>query len=500
MNERAQELFRTACGLSAPLVLDCEGPEPSTSTPIALDLPFVLIGRHPRSDLVLEHPEVSRRHAILQAVADQLFVFDLHSRSKLFWDGDDVAREQGWLDDARSIKIGPYRIRRCSHTIDAKMHGDVAPILDPVAGNRPDAHSPPRAALELPIRMVNGPGQWPIVGWIALVGRAEPCQLVLTDDSISRFHAILIRTPMGVWVVDLLTREGVHVNGQRVRWAWIAQGDALQIGRFTFILRYETEPDQISRADVPIEAGADLSHFTGTELAVRPKVFGGGRALPPVPYRNRPRGGLQPTMPAPAYPAPGLSPSSMAPWQPSLVPAHAPVPMVLWQQQMQMMELFHNDMMFMMQMFIAMHGQHLASVRDEIAKVQQLTQELATLQGKLGNRSGSPEVERAGKGDQQARARMPGEPGQQKKRDGQPVSGDTQKNAGLQGPNSTPALGAPRAGKHDPRASKGASPPGPKRQAPADPSVVHERLTERIAELQRERQGYWQRILSALNN
>ncbi len=348
--------------------------------------------------------------------------------------------------------------------------------------------------------MVNGPGQWPIVGWIALVGRAEPCQLVLTDDSISRFHAILIRTPMGVWVVDLLTREGVHVNGQRVRWAWIAQGDALQIGRFTFILRYETEPDQISRDDVPIEAGADLSRFTGTELAVRPKVFGSGRALPPVPYRNRPRGGLQPMVPLPAYPAAGLSPSSMAPWQPSLVPAHAQVPMALWQQQMQMMELFHNDMMFMMQMFIAIHGQHLSSVRDELAKVQQLTQELANLQGKLGGRSGSAEVEGASKSDQPTRARAPGEPGQQKKRDGQPVSGDAQKKADLQGPRPAPrsaAPGQPSTILAPARVHRRQAPSG--RLLPIRRSSTS-RLTERIAELQRERQGYWQRILSALNN
>ena len=82
------------------------------------------------------------------------------------------------------------------------------------------------------------------------------CQLVLTDDSVSRFHAALVPTPSGVWVVDLLAREGVHVNGQRVRWAWLADGDSFRIGRFTFILRYETPPDQITRREVPLEAGA----------------------------------------------------------------------------------------------------------------------------------------------------------------------------------------------------------------------------------------------------
>ena len=59
-------------------------------------------------------------------------------------------------------------------------------------------------------------------------------------------------------MVDLLAREGVLVNGQRVRWAWLADGDTFRIGSFTFILRYETPPEQITRQDVPLEAGASV--------------------------------------------------------------------------------------------------------------------------------------------------------------------------------------------------------------------------------------------------
>src|SRR5208282_1478813 len=125
-----------------------------------------------------------------------------------------------------------------------------------------------RAALELPIRVGDGPSLWPVEGELALVGRSERCQLVLTEDSISRFHAVLVPTPAGVWVVDLLAREGVHVNGQRVRWAWLADGDTLRLGRFTFILRYETPPDELTRQDVPLEAGASPAEQPGTELAV----------------------------------------------------------------------------------------------------------------------------------------------------------------------------------------------------------------------------------------
>ena len=63
--------------------------------------------------------------------------------------------------------------------------------------------------------------------------------------------------------------------------------------------------------------------------------------------------------------------------------------MAMWQQQMQLMESFHNDMILMVQMFVAMHREHLASVRDELDRVQQLTRELSDLQAKLAQASRS---------------------------------------------------------------------------------------------------------------
>ena len=51
---------------------------------------------------------------------------------------------------------------------------------------------------------------------ISLVGRADRCQLVFSSNEISQFHACLIRTPMGLWIIDFASREGVYVNEMRV--------------------------------------------------------------------------------------------------------------------------------------------------------------------------------------------------------------------------------------------------------------------------------------------
>ena len=111
---------------------------------------------------------------------------------------------------------------------------------------------------------------------IALVGRSESCQIMLRDESVSRFHASLLRTSKGVWIVDLQAREGVVINGVRVKWAWLEDGDTVRIGQFTFILRYETVPEQISRRDVPLEAGASPTVSSGAAHSRQGRDVAGG--------------------------------------------------------------------------------------------------------------------------------------------------------------------------------------------------------------------------------
>ena len=128
MNERALELFRRACGLAAPLVLECEGPirSAAASSLRSFECPYILIGRVPKSDLILDDAQVSRRHAILQVIAGKVFVFDLQSRSHVCWEGEDEPRSLGWLDQGQSILVGPYRLR----TSGLHSLADPAPDLD----------------------------------------------------------------------------------------------------------------------------------------------------------------------------------------------------------------------------------------------------------------------------------------------------------------------------------------------------------------------------------
>jgi pSer/pThr/pTyr-binding forkhead associated (FHA) protein len=499
MNEQALERFREACGVRDRLVLECvaAGQEASAVEHV-FECPFIVLGRHPRSDLILNDAAISRRHLYVQAIRGRILVTDLESRTKVLWDGEESPRAHGWLEPGESIQVGPYRLRHRAGRTARLQRDEGEDLAADSSEERGDRAVMPRAALELPIRSGDGPSLWPVAGELAIVGRSQSCQLTLTDESISRVHAALLPTFTGLWVIDLLAREGVHVNDQPVRWAWLGDSDALRIGRFTFIVRYDTPPCQITREDVPLKAGARGPGGPGTALA---------------PSGRHSDTGRNDSVAHSGYPAPltlkvetalaRVEPSAIAPraaelWEPST--AYPPGAAAMWQQQMQLMESFHHDMILMVQMFIAMHREHAASVRHELAMVQKLTQELSALESKTG-RSLDPAHARPSCGSD--RLRGPAEPvparDRHTGRDGKP-SADRPEQGGHRARAKSGEANTRATGSSERIAS--AQHPGqlrPDKDRAVEGEEIHALLTERIAELQRERQGYWQRILSTIN-
>jgi pSer/pThr/pTyr-binding forkhead associated (FHA) protein len=500
MSDQSLELYRKACGLSAPLVLECDGPSQSAASPFrrSFACPSVLIGRDPRSDLVLENNAVSRRHVFLQVLAGRLLVIDLQSRTKVYWDREEIPRDRGWLDPGRFIQVGPYRIRQTAGDVDDHLDGEMRALMAPTDQGPTQTDPLPRAALELPIRTSDAASLWSVEGDLALVGSSDDCQLVLTDESVSRQHAALIPTRSGLWVVDLLTREGVYVNGERIRWAWLADGDTIRFGRLPFVLRYEIPPVNVTRQDIPLEPMVVPAERIGTELAIVSDRADNAR----YPVVARPTGRSQMTV-APAHSPPTFDPATLVPADPQAWPPAMPYgmnPMAMWQQHMQLMESFHNDMMLMVQMFAAMHRQQLESVRHEMDMVQRLTGQLHNLQSELSESARSGDNGRAAGRARPTEKRVPEPAPDQNKRDKKHASRKLADHDSRPepAPPSRSADALPRSPKARP--DQKAKPPAPANTVKEDDSEVLAHLTDRISELQRERQGYWQRILSALHN
>ncbi len=78
-----------------------------------------------------------------------------------------------------------------------------------------------------------GPLLIPIAeGWTR-VGRAEGADVRLDDPSVSRRHALIVRTHSGgLRALDDRSLNGLFVNGNRVEWTKLSDGDELEVGRF----------------------------------------------------------------------------------------------------------------------------------------------------------------------------------------------------------------------------------------------------------------------------
>lgn len=78
------------------------------------------------------------------------------------------------------------------------------------------------------------------------IGRDAQCEVLISDRQVSRLHARLILTQKGVLLEDLDSKNGTHLNGQRLTEPQILQdGDSIQIAliqHFTYLSSDATLP------------------------------------------------------------------------------------------------------------------------------------------------------------------------------------------------------------------------------------------------------------------
>jgi hypothetical protein len=94
-----------------------------------------------------------------------------------------------------------------------------------------------RATLETPGRYLvyDDQGEVRVVGlekeWTR-IGRSLAADIRFDDPTVSRRHALIVRQPDGVRVLDDRSLNGVFVNGERVEWRALRDGDEIVVGRY----------------------------------------------------------------------------------------------------------------------------------------------------------------------------------------------------------------------------------------------------------------------------
>jgi hypothetical protein len=71
---------------------------------------------------------------------------------------------------------------------------------------------------------------FPLTSEWTRVGRSLAADIRFDDPTVSRRHALFVRAPDGVRVLDDRSLNGVFVNGERVEWRALSDGDEILVG------------------------------------------------------------------------------------------------------------------------------------------------------------------------------------------------------------------------------------------------------------------------------
>ncbi len=437
------QAFLKACGLDGPLVVGIDEPGVSSVSWRVLDRPFAVVGRGPETDLVLNNPALSRRHAYLQMIGGRLFFIDLHSRSGSFW-GDERGI-WGWVNPDPGIRVGPYRLlprpgAGASLSSLSEGRDEAVPVSR--------SYAQPSLA-DMAVEIVGQSAEskiWHGSRSLVLIGKSTACRIQIEGEGIANIHASLVRTPTGVFVVDLLSRSGIVVNGTPVRWAQLGQEDELLVG------------DQLLR----------IRCSAATRRTTLPPVRLAARATSTLPQRESSHQALVAASTVPALPPMMAEQAGTAS---HLLAAFA-------QMQQQSSDQLHQTVLTLVQSFATMHQEQMGVIYEELAAIRRLTEEHQVLWARLEQRTNATQ--------QPVALRL--------------VADGTTPHPGGAAVSLGPApRSAPNARTLTIRDNPAVPPAADSRQAGRqDDEAFHAQVFDRLAEIQGERQTRWQRLMESM--
>lgn len=179
------------------------------SARVAIPKSGLRIGREPGSDVQIDAPTASRKHAAILVRDGRYCISDLGGGNGTELNGEILRRESRWLNSGDSIEIGGESLR---FVLGDRTH---------VGGGVPTpAHG---------IRVVN------LEGSTLTIGRDSGNDLTLDDPNVSRFHAEVRRFDGGAELRDLGSRNGTRLDHEFIQRAVIKSGSEIGIGPFRLV-------------------------------------------------------------------------------------------------------------------------------------------------------------------------------------------------------------------------------------------------------------------------
>jgi len=105
--------------------------------------------------------------------------------------------------------------------------------------------------------------RYPLCEGPTVIGRAQSCDVVINDESISRQHVRLTVRPDRVELTDLQSRNGTYVAGEAIREATLEGGEALTFGDVQAVLQREAaeSPATSTSAPAPMTEHTMIRHL-----------------------------------------------------------------------------------------------------------------------------------------------------------------------------------------------------------------------------------------------
>jgi pSer/pThr/pTyr-binding forkhead associated (FHA) protein len=91
-------------------------------------------------------------------------------------------------------------------------------------------------------------------GWTR-IGRSLSAHVRFDDPTVSRRHALLHRDQTGARVLDDRSLNGVFLNGERVDWHELDDGDEIMIGAFRLYYMHVEEKSRSSASSLKLAPG-----------------------------------------------------------------------------------------------------------------------------------------------------------------------------------------------------------------------------------------------------
>jgi len=319
------------------------------------DQPFLIVGRSPDADLSLADEQVRWQHCYVQVIGGQLVAVSLDESTGIAVDG--VQERIGWIKPSSVLQIGSvlFRLQEVNPGDGSARSSSESERFASHPFSTHFARNLPATKFEIEGDS-HGTYGWRLSRALTLIGQSTVCQARLVHPTISNVHAALVRTPEGIWIVDLHSREGVEVDGVFVRASRLEEGAICRLGAFTLRLCQGTlAPAPPLRRKPPLTLPAPGTRVDSPSLlATRPRVNSFNAQGTDIE--------------APQFLEAGLLQGAEV-WPSSEAESFGPS---------------QQAMVMLAQMLGTMHRDHMNLVKDELTEIRRLADEMHQLRVEIG--------------------------------------------------------------------------------------------------------------------